>query len=462
MTPSPPAKVPPGPPNDSWSGFYRDYIRDPLEYLTRLQRDFGDVVMLRAFNYRVYYLSHPDLIEQLLVTQARKFAKGRILKANKRLFGNGLLISEGDFWLRQRRLAQPAFHRARVVSYGETMARFTERLLTEWRDGETRDIHAEMMRLTLQIVAKTLFDADVAGDTQEVGRALEAITVLNSDFRRLVLTPPWLPTPTNVRAVLATHKLNSIIYRIIADRRTHPRDTGDLLSMLLAAQDEDGSRMTDRQLRDETITLFLAGHETTAIALSWTWWLLAQNPQAEAKLHAELDSVLAGRSPHPEDLPRLPYTEKAITEALRLYPPAWGIPRMALEDVEIAGYTVPKGSGVSVSSWVVHRDPRWFADPLAFRPERWDGDLQKRLPRFAYFPFGGGPRQCIGNAFALMEAQLLLATIAQKFRFRLIPDHPVVPQASITLRPKHGIRVVLESRSAHSRETRPAATAAAD
>jgi len=450
MTAAAPAKLPPGPPNDSWSGFYRDYSRNPLEYLTRLQREFGDVVMLRAFNYRVFYLSHPDYIEQLLVTQARKFAKGRILKANKRLFGNGLLISEGDFWLRQRRLAQPAFHRARVMSYGETMVRFTERLLTEWRDGETRDIHAEMMRLTLQIVSKTLFDAEVGGDTREVGRALQAITDLNSDFRRLVLTPPWLPTPYNVRAILATRKLNKIVYRALYVRRRNPRDTGDLLSMLLAAQDDDGSRMTDRQLRDETITLFLAGHETTAIALSWTWWLLAQNSEAESKLHAELDAVLAGRAPHREDLPKLPYTEKVITESLRLYPPAWGIPRMALEDAEIAGYTIPKGSGVSVSSWVVHRDPRWFDDPLAFRPERWDGELQKRLPRFAYFPFGGGPRQCIGNAFALMEAQLILATIAQKFRFRLVPDHPVVPLASITLRPKHGLRAVLVSRRAVS------------
>src|SRR5215475_10895125 len=256
MTPSPPAKVPPGPPNDSWSGFYRDYIRDPLEYLTRLQRDFGDIVALRAFNYRVYYISHPDFIEELLVNQARKFAKGRILKANKRLFGNGLLISEGDFWLRQRRLAQPAFHRARVMSYGETMVRYTERMLVDWRDGETRDIHAEMMRLTLQIVSKTLFDAEVAGDAEEVGHALEAITELNSDFRRLVLTPRWLPTPANIRAELAARKLDRIIFRIIAERRRNPRDTGDLLSMLLAAQDDDGSRMNDQQLRDETITLF--------------------------------------------------------------------------------------------------------------------------------------------------------------------------------------------------------------
>jgi len=441
------ARVPPGPPNDSWSGFYRQYSRDPLEYLTRLQREYGDIVMLRAFNYHVYFISDPALIEEVLVNQARKFAKGRILKANKRLFGNGLLTSEGDFWLRQRRLAQPAFHRGRIASYAETMVNFAERLFAEWRDGETRDIHAEMMRLTLQIVAKTLFDAQVDRDAQEIGRALEAIIELNSDFRRLVLTPPWLPTPQNLRAALATRKLDKIIYRIIAQRRASGRDTGDLLSMLLAAQDEDGSRMTDRQLRDEAITIFLAGHETTAIALSWTWWLLAQNPEAEAKLHAELDSTLAGRSPRMDDLPRLPYTEKCITESLRLYPPAWGMPRLAIEDVQLGEYTVPRGCGVSIAQWVVQRDARWFEDPLAFRPERWDADLQKRLPRFAYFPFGGGPRQCIGNSFALMEAQLVLATIAQKFRFRLDPTHRVTPFASITMRPKHGIRATLESRS---------------
>jgi cytochrome P450 len=444
----PAVKLPPGPVDGSWAGFYRDYTRDPLEYLTRMQKEYGDVVTMRAYKYRVFFFSHPDAIEEVLVTQARKFEKGRILRANKRLFGNGLLTSEGDFWLRQRRLAQPAFHRGRVASYGETMVRFAERLLSEWRDGETRDIHAEMMRLTLQIVAKTLFDAEVDREAREVGKALEAITELNSDFRRLVLTPPWLPTRQNIRAALATRKLNKIIYRIIAERRAAARDTGDLLSMLLAAQDEDGSRMNDTQLRDEAITIFLAGHETTAIALSWTWWLLAQHPEVEAKLHDELDTVLTGQSPRFEDLPRLAYTEKVITESLRLYPPAWGMPRLAIEDVEIAGYTIPKGCGVSVSQWVVHRDPRWYDEPGKFRPERWDGELQKRLPRFAYFPFGGGPRQCIGNTFAQMEAALVLATIAQRFRFRLVPDHPVTPLASITLRPRHGIRVVLEVRGA--------------
>ena len=440
------AKLPPGPKESAWAGFYRAYTRDPLVYLAQMQKDYGDVVTMRAYNYRIYFLSHPDDIEQVLVTQSRKFFKGRILKANDRLFGNGLLTSEGDFWLRQRRLAQPAFHRARVASYGETMVSYAERLVGEWRDGETRNIYDEMMRLTLQIVAKTLFDAELDREAKEIGKALEAIVALNSNFRRLVMTPRWWPSPTNLRAIRATGQLNKIIYRIIAERRASGRDTGDLLSMLLAAQNEDGTHMNDQQLRDEAMTIFLAGHETTAITLSWIWWLLAQNPEAEANLHAELDATLAGRSPRMEDLPRLPFAEKIITESLRLYPPAWGVPRLAMEDVEIGGYKIAKGCGVSMSQWVVHRDARWYDDPLAFRPERWDGELQKRIPRFAYFPFGGGPRQCIGNSFALMEATLVLATIAQKFRFRLVPDPPAVPLASITLRPRGGIRTILEAR----------------
>src|SRR5262249_13704530 len=232
----------------------------------------------------------------------------------------------------------------------------------------------------------------------------------------------------------------------IAQRRAEGGDTGDLLSMLLAVQDEDGSRMTDRQLRDETITLFLAGHETTANALSWTWWLLSQNPGVEAKFHEELHGVLGGRAPTGDDLPRLVYSNHILTESLRLYPPAWGIARLTMEPHEIAGYPIEPGNGVACAQWTVHRDPRWFDAPLEFRPERWEDGLAKRLPRFAYFPFGGGPRQCIGNAFALMEAALVLATIAQNFRFRLVPGHPVETLPSITLRPKHGVRVTLESR----------------
>jgi cytochrome P450 len=458
-----PDKLPPGPP-ESRTGSFKNYSRDPLTFLTAISREYGDIVTMRFYKFRVYYVSHPDFIEEVLVNQARKFIKGRILRANKGLFGNGLLTSEGDFWLRQRRLAQPAFHRARIAAYGETMVRFTERLIAGWRDAETLDVHAEMMRLTLQIVAKTLFDADVDDEAQQVGHALEAIMDFNSDFRRLILMPAWLPTLRNLRAALAIRRLNKIIYRIIDQRRAAGGDAGDLLSMLLHAQDEDGSRMTDRQLRDEVITLFLAGHETTALALSWTWWLLAQNPQAEAKLHEELDAVLAGRSPTLEDLPKLRYSDHVITESMRLYPPAWGMARLAIEDAEIGGYRIPKGSGVSLSQWVVHHDPRWFEAPQEFRPERWEGDLLKRLPRFAFFPFGGGPRQCIGNTFALMEAVLLLATIAQKFRLQLVPDQKVEPTASITLRPRHGIQVTLEARQpARARAAAaPAQSAVAD
>jgi cytochrome P450 len=416
--------------------------------MPKLQRDYGDIVTMRYYNFRVFFVSHPDYIEQVLVTDNRKFIKGRILRKNRQLFGNGLLTSEGDFWLRQRRLAQPAFHRGRVASYADTMVKYASRIANEWRDGEERDIHAEMMRLTLSIVAKTLFDADVDREARRVGQALEAIMHLNSDFRKLLITPTWLPTPRKIRATFATAKLNRIIYRFIDERRASGTDNGDLLSMLLAARDDDGSRMTNRQLRDESITIFLAGHETTANALSWTWMLLAQNPQVEAKLHEELDRVLGGRAPTVDDLPNLRYTGHVVTESMRLYPPAWGMARIAIEDTEIAGYPIPKGCGVSLAQWVVHRDPRWFEAPLEFRPERWQGDLLKRIPRFAYFPFGGGPRQCIGNNFAVMEATLLLATLAQQFRISLMPGREIVPAASITLRPKTGIWGKIEKRRA--------------
>lgn len=407
---------------------------------------YGDIVGIRVVNFRNIFINHPDLIEEVLVTHPRRYIKGRVLRANRHVFGEGLLTSEGDFWLRQRRLAQPAFHRAQIASYAATMVEYTRRMLESWSGGEERDAHREMMRLTLQIVGKTLFDADVAGDAQDVGKSLELLLELGANFRRTLFVPHWLPTPTNLRIKREIAYIESILYRIIAERRASGRDTGDLLSMFLHAQDEDGSRMTDKQLRDETITLFLAGHETTASTLSWTWWLLAQNPAAEAKLHDELDSVLGGRAPSLDDLAKLPYTANVITESLRLYPAAWGLARIAIEDHELAGYRVRKGMGVAMAQWVVHRDPRWYESPEVFRPERWENDLMKKLPRFAYFPFGGGPRQCIGNSFAVMEASLILTTIAQRFRLRIVPNHPVVPLASITLRPRHGVRVILESR----------------
>ena len=445
-------KFPPGPSEGlkRWSlGPLND---NPLEYFTKIAREFGDIAGLRILNFKTIFINHPNLIEEVLVTNARKYSKGRVLRANRHVFGEGLLTSEGDFWLRQRRLAQPAFHRVRIASYAGTMVEYTQRMLDGWRGGEERDAHQEMMRLTLQIVGKTLFDADVERDAQEVRKSLELLLEIGANFRRTIFVPHWLPTPANLRVKREVAQIEKILYRIIGERRASGRDAGDLLSMLLSAQDQDGSRMTDRQLRDEAITLFLAGHETTASTLSWTWWLLAQNPEVEAKLHAELDAVLGNRAPSLDDLPRLAYTGHVITESLRLYPAAWGMARLAVEDHEIAGYPVTKGMGVAMAQWVVHRDPRWYDAPQEFLPERWENDLWKRLPRFAYFPFGGGPRQCIGNAFALMEATLILAMIARKFRLRLVANHPVAPLASITLRPRHGVRVTLESRGNNAAE----------
>jgi cytochrome P450 len=448
-----PQKFPPGPEPGALDGVFSPFRRDPLTFLTEAARNYGDIVGLRFFHYRTYLITHPDYIEDVLVNHPRKFVKGRVLQANKRLFGNGLLTSEGDFWLRQRRLAQPAFHRARIAGYAGTMVSFTQRMLEGWKDGEERDAHVEMMQLTLQIVGKTLFDADVTGDAREIGRIISMLLNFSSDFRRLIFTPRWLPTPRNIQTELAIRRLDKIIYRMIAQRRASGRDVGDLLSMLLAAQDEDGAHMTDRQLRDEALTLFLAGYETTANLLAWTWWLLATHPEVEAKLHREVDDALAGRSASMEDLNGLPYSTQIITESLRLYPPAWGMARLAIEDHEIAGYPIPAGTGVAIPQWIVHRDPRWYEAPDEFRPERRIGDLQKNLPRFAYFPFGGGPRQCIGNAFALMEATLVLATVAQRFRLCMKPGVVIEPLASITLRPKGGIPVRIEARTPRSAHT---------
>jgi cytochrome P450 len=439
-------QFPRGPANSTYSILFGERRQDPLAFFTRLAREYGDVTGLKLLNFRTLFISHPDDIEDMLVNKARSFEKGRVMKANMRLFGEGLLTSEGDFWLRQRRLAQPAFHRARVAAYGTTMVEYAERSMRDWRGGETRDIHEAMMQITLQVVGKTLFNTDLAHDAREVGETLETLLKLAADFGKSILIPLWVPTPRNLRARIGVRRIEKIIYRIIKQKRAEARDTGDLLSMLLAVQDEDGSRMTDKQLRDETITLFLAGHETTANALSWTIWLLARNPRVNQKFLDELDGILAGRAPSFEDIPKLVYTAHVLAESMRLYPPAWGMARLAKEPVEVAGYKLVPGNGIACAQWVVHRDPRWFEEPEKFFPERWEGDLAKRLPRFAYFPFGGGPRQCIGNSFALMEATLILATVAQRFRFRIDENHPVKPLASITLRPAHGIRAMLEAR----------------
>jgi cytochrome P450 len=439
-------RYPPGPEQGFFDGLRSPLRTDPLGFMNRVSREYGDIVCLRFFNIRTYLLFHPDQIEDVVVNNARKFIKGRILRANRHLLGNGLLTSEGEFWLRQRRMMQPAFHRSRIANYANTMTDCATRLADSWRAGQKLNLHEAMMQLTLQIVGKTLFHADVERDAPEVGKNLHILLEYTVDFRRLLMIPKWLPTPRNREAWGAVRNLTEIIDRIIEQRRASGDDAGDLLSLLIHAQDEDGSRMTTQQLRDEALTLFLAGHETTASTLSWTWLLLAQNPRVEEKLHAELDVVLGGRTPTLDDLARLPYTNYVLTESLRLYPPAWAMARLAIEDHELGGYPVPPGTGIAGVTWIVHRDPRWYQNPEEFLPERWEGDLLKRIPRFAYFPFGFGARQCIGNSFALMEAALVLATLAQRFRFVPLADHTVEPMASITLRPRNGLHVCVERR----------------
>jgi cytochrome P450 len=393
-------------------------------------------------------VNHPDLVEEVLVTRNRSFIKHFALRQTKRTLGNGLLTSEGEFWRRQRRLAQPAFHRDRISTYADVMVAFTERMLQSWGDGQVRDVQDDMMRLTLEIVAKTLFDADVAGDAPEAAVAMDTLLhCFTARLDALIRVPESFPTPLNLRMQRAAKRLDQIILDIVARRRASGEDRGDLLSMLLQAHDEDdGAQMTDQQLRDELMTLFMAGHETTANTLTWAWYLLSAHPDSEARLHAELDEVLGGRAPTLADLPRLPYADMVITETLRVFPTVWILGREAIEPCRIGSYEITPGTTVYMSQWVLHRDPRFFDDPETFRPERWGDGFAKRLPRYEYFPFGGGPRVCIGNAFAQMEAVLLLATIARRFRVKLAPDAVVKPLPTMTLRPDGGMKVIVSAR----------------
>ena len=444
-----PAQKVSGPKGKLLFGNYFEFDRDPLNFILRCSQDYGDIVRLKAFNLEFYLLNHPDLIEEVLVTKNKIFIKDKGLKtrSSRRLFGQGLLTSEGDFWLRQRRLSQPAFHKERIAGYGAVMVRDTTRMINQWKNGEVRDIHADMMRLTLGIVAETLFGTDATANAEVVGNALEIVSEqFSSQGGISQLLDNLFPTPNYLKFEKVVQRLDEIIYQIIDQRRAHTGDRDDLLSMLLKARDDDGSRMSDKQLRDELMTLFLAGHETTALTLSWTWLVLGQHPEVERKLFEEIESVLGERMPAVADLPRLQYTDMVVKESMRLYPPAWMIGREAMEDCEIGGCRIPKGAQVLMSQWSMHRNPGYFSDPIRFHPERWQMEESKRLPKYAYFPFGGGPRLCIGNAFAMMEANLILATIAQKCRLELQPNQKITPMPSITLRPKEGILVTVRKR----------------
>jgi cytochrome P450 len=416
----------------------------PLVNLPRMAREYGDISFWRFLHISSYFFAHPNDIESVLVTHHRSFTKGLGTRSNPELFGNGLLTSEGEFWLRQRRLSQPAFHRTRIAGYADVMAREAERMLDGWRDGEELDIHREMMETALAIATRTLFGVELGPKMPVVADALDAFIRKNAGFSvwQMLLK---LPTPRRRRFLKGVRALDEIVYGIIQERR--PSGVGDdLLSDMLRAQDVDGSQMTDKQLRDEVMTLLLAGHETTALTLSWAWYLLATHTEAQARLQEEVDRVLCGRQPSASDVGQLVYTNNVVRETMRLYPPAYVMTRRAAETVEIGGYVLPVESNVILSPWVTHRDPRFFPDPEAFEPERWSAEREQATPKFAYFPFGGGPRVCIGNGFALMEAAVLLAAVAQRFQISLVLGSKVEPLASITLRPRSGVHVRLRQR----------------
>jgi cytochrome P450 len=442
---------PPGPRGDFLGiGILAQFRRDPLALFQTLARQYGDIARFPFGPFPAWLVSRPDLVHQMLVEDAGKFYKTRALKrALGPSLGNGLLLNDGESWRRQRRLVQPAFHMKRIEAYGQVMVDFAQRMLDEWKPGQTREINHDMMKLTLGVVAKTLFDADVSDKADRIGDAITVgLETTNKQFGRIINLPDWVPTRDNRRAKRALKTLDEVIMGFIHARRASGEDKGDLLSMLLLSVDaEAGGSMTDRQVRDEVFTLFAAGHETTANTLTWTWYLLSQNPRVEAKLHEELDRVLGGRPPTMGDLPQLPYTDVVIKESMRLYPPAWTVARQVMAPVTMGGFTIPAGETIFASQWVSHRDPRYFKDPEQFVPERWDGGFEKSLPKGAYFPFGAGPRICIGNTFALMEARLVLAAMAQHYQPRLAPGQVIATEPLITLRPRYGMKMIVESRA---------------
>ncbi|MBX7172728.1 MAG: cytochrome P450 [Pyrinomonadaceae bacterium] len=443
------ALLPPSVKPNWLGGHMRPFMKDRIGFLTKLSK-LGDITTFKIGKQTAFFINHPDLIRDVLVTNHYKFEKGRALKQAKKLLGEGLLTNEGKDHLRQRRMIQPVFHRQRIAGYANSMIEFGEKMADEWKDGAEIDMSQEMMRLTLQIVGKTLFSANVSDEADEVGKAMTTLVEL---FDYLLM--PFagllekLPLPHSRRFRKAKTSLDAIIYEFINQRRKSGEDKGDLLSMLLMAQDEDdGGQMTDEQIRDECLTLFLAGHETTANALTWTWYLLSQNPEAEAKFYEEIDKVLGNRQILPEDYQKLKFTEAVLAESMRLFPPAWGVGRLAMQEHELGGYKIPEKSLVLMSMFVLQHDERFWDDAESFRPERFlsENAIKEAGNKFIYFPFGAGVRRCIGEQFAWMEGVLLLAALGRKWKFKLNQNQKIVPQPMITLRSKYGMKMQLEKR----------------
>ena len=439
--------LPPGPKGTWFRGNLGQIGPRRVDFFLDVARNYGPLASFRVLNWQLFLASDPDLIQQVLVTDARHYVKHFGARAFMPVLGNGLVTSEGDFWLRQRRLIQPAFLKARVLSYVPDMVVLTNAMLGRWSPGQLINVEAEFSALTSAIALKTLFGLEAHSDRERLDGSLRlAFDILTSRLDWPFQIPMWLPTPGNIRLRRAIADLTKVVDGFIAAGRARPQPGNDLLSTMIAAQDANGTQMSDRQLRDEAMTLYLAGHETTALALTWTWYLLSQHPRVEQKLADEWAGVLDGRAPIADDLAALPYSNAVILESMRLYPPVYALGREATTDLELGGYSVKRGYTVLMSQWVNHRDPRYFPDPEAFAPERWENGLEKRLPKFAYYPFGGGQRMCVGSHFATVEATILLATVGQKYRFTLEPDAKIDFKAQITLLPKYGIPATLRRR----------------
>ena len=420
------------------------YSRQPLAFSALARDKYGDAVRLQLGPVDLYLFNHPSLIEAVLSQQNQHFVKDLSYRALRGAFGDGLLLSEGDLWRRHRRLMQPGFTGDRMASYAEVIVADTAQVLSTWRAGEVRDIHREMSQLTVRVITRAMFGVDAVKTALEIVEAMDAIMV--HYFHQLetwFLVPDWWPSPHSRKAYQATQRLKAIAANIVAERQQSPKD--DLLSGLLQAQGEDGSALSSQELEDEVMTLLLAGHETTATTLTWTLLLLAQHPVVWDKLAEEVQSVLSDRPPTYADLPRLRYTEQVLKESMRLYPPAWALGREVIQNCQVGDYVLKRGALVYVSQWAMHRDPRFFDAPEQFCPERWQDNLEQRLPRGVYFPFGAGPRVCIGKAFSVMESVLILAMVAQRFRLTLAPQPPAELLPSITLRPKSGIEMEIGS-----------------
>ena len=448
------AALPPGPTELPIVGQSFRYLRNPVG-LMQETATYGDLATMSVKPALVYLASHPELIRQLFVVNHRSVGRGRMTLTLQYLMGMGLVTADGPLHLQQRRLMQPQFHHRRIESYGEIMTDFARRHQQRWQDGDHIDLAAEMSELTLHVVVKTLFNLELADTVRRIGAAFE----LSNDYikSRDNQPPPVrrlfhrLPLPFTRRFKRSLAYLDATVYDLIAQRRRSGLDGNDLLSLLLNVRDDEAENpqdavMTDQQVRDEVITLFAAGHETTAVALTWTWYLLATHTDVQARFHAELDDVIGNRAPTLADLSNLTLTDRILTESMRLYPPIWSTGRMAFEPIELDGYRIPAGAAIVAPQLIVHRDPRWFKDPLQFQPDRWTPQFRENLPRFAYYPFGGGPRLCIGEGFAWMEAKLLLAVLGQRWRMRHDAGHKIELQPLVSLRPKGGMPMYLERR----------------